>query len=91
MYHIWSDERGKDGELKTKTSTKGMQKTNKINREEFLSVLRKPKSEHRVQNSGFIIEGNVTKTYTQKKKGLNYFYCKRKVLSDGVSTTHLDI
>ena len=91
VYHIWSDQKGKDGELMFKTSTKGMQKTNMLGREEFLSVLSKPKSEQRVLNSGFVIEDNITKTYTQRKKGLNYFYCKREVLSDGISTTHLDI
>ena len=44
-----------------------------------------------IENAGFYRDGLETKTYTQVKKGLGYFYAKRKVLSDGVSTTHLDI
>ena len=30
-------------------------------------------------------------TYSQDKIGFNYFYCKRKVLEDGISTRPLDI
>ena len=45
----------------------------------------------KIENAGFIIDGLQTRTYTQIKKGLNYFYCKRKVLADGISTTHLDV
>jgi hypothetical protein len=30
-------------------------------------------------------------TYKQKRDGLSYFYGKRKVSEDGVSTTPLDI
>ena len=30
-------------------------------------------------------------TYSQNKIGFNYFYCKRKVLMDGVSTEPLDV
>ena len=59
-------------------------------KENFLDILhtRKPKS---IVNAGFIRDGYKIKTYTQKKKGLEYFYAKRKVLEDGVSTRHLDI
>ena len=46
---------------------------------------------HYVQNSGFVVDGTTTLTYTQMKRGLSYFYCKRMVLEDGISTTHLDI
>ena len=91
VYHIWSD-RYKDGALITKTSCKGMQKKrNELIQEDFLSVLENPQKLHTVENAGFIRDGLDTRTYTQTKKGLNYLYCKRKILSDGVSTTHLDI
>ena len=91
VYHIWSDQY-KDGELITKTSCKGMQKRrNEFNRDIFLSMLTESRQEHMVENAGFIREGLETRTYTQQKRGLNYFYCKRKVLSDGINTTHLDI
>ena len=66
-------------------------KRNKLVRDDFLEMLENPRHQHFVENAGFIIDGLDTKTYTQTKKGLNYFYCKRKVLADGVSTVHLDI
>ena len=47
--------------------------------------------DHHVQNAGFIDDGLIKKTYTQTKRGLNYFYCKRIVLEDGIHTTHLKI
>ena len=67
-----------------------VQQRNELVKEQFLDVLRtrKPKA---FMNAGFIEEGQNIKTYTQEKKGLEYFYGKRKVLADGVSTTHLDI
>ena len=67
-----------------------MQDRNQLLREDFLKVLEE-KSEHRVQNAGFIQEGTRIFTYTQDKKGLNYFYCKRIVLEDGINTTYLEI
>ena len=90
VYHIWNDE-------DEKTSCKGVQKRrNRLLRDDFLGVIetQKPKQ---FTNAGFIKEIDATtgqpsiKTYTQTKQGLSYFYAKRKVLSDGVSTTHLDI
>ena len=74
-----------------KTACKGIQKKrNKLTREHFESVL---KSQQPVffENAGFIRHGTSTSTYTQVKKGLSYFYPKRIVLADGVSTTHLNI
>ena len=84
VYHIWAD----DGEFKT--SSKGMQSRNKITKEDFLDVMLH-KLDHKVQNAGFIDDGLRKITYTQDKKGLNYFYCKRIILEDGISTTHLNI
>ena len=88
VYHLWGKD--KNGIEIFKTSSKGMQERNNLIREDFMSVLEERK-EHKVQNAGFIREGTQTYTYTQDKKGLNYFYCKRVVLSDGTSTTHLNI
>ena len=87
VYTIWGM---KDGEKVSKTSSKGMQARNNLMREEFLDVLLN-KSDHQVQNAGFIDDGLQKKTYEQTKKGLNYFYCKRIVLEDGIHTTHLSI
>ena len=88
VYHIWGHD--KEGNLVYKTSSKGMQDRNQLLREDFQKVLEE-KSEHRVQNAGFIQEGTRIFTYTQDKKGLNYFYCKRIVLEDGINTTYLEI
>ena len=89
VYHIWGHD--KNGKVITKTSCKGaQQKRNEIMKSHFLNVLQTHQPEH-VTNAGFIKDGSVIKTYTQKKKGLGYFYAKRKVQDDGVSTTHLDI
>ena len=74
-----------------RTSCKGIQKKrNTLTREDFEVVLKSQQPAF-FENAGFIRDGTETKTYTQTKKGLSYFYAKRKVLSDGVSTTHLDI
>ena len=83
------------GENEVKTSCKGTQKKrNDLRFEDFLAVLMTGKSKT-IENAGFITQkdqyGPTIKTYVQKKTGLSYFYAKRKVLSDGVSTTYLDI
>ena len=88
VYHIWG--KNKDGEEITKTSSKGMQARNNLVRDDFLNVLFN-RIEHRIQNAGFIKDGVYTFTYTQDKKGLNYFYCKRVVLDNGINTTHLPL
>ena len=91
MYIIWGY-RDKDGKLKFKVSCKGTQKKrNELQKDHFKNVL-DTKEPHRVENAGFIRgKDGVIKTYTQVKTGMGYFYAKRKVLDDGVSTTHLDI
>ena len=92
VYHIWSDKVDDDVNFLTKTSCKGIQKKrNELVRKDFLSIIEDPTVKNFIENAGFIMDGLETRTYTQVKKGLNYFYCKRKVLADGVSTTHLDI
>lgn len=42
-------------------------------------------------NMGFKLNNNKICTYRQKRNGFTYFYCKRKVLSDGISTEPLDV
>ena len=91
VFHIWSDKLDKEGMLIVKTSCKGTQKKrNDLIRKNFFYVLESC-NPYFIENAGFIRDGLDTKTYTQIKKGLGYFYGKRKVLADGVSTTHLDI
>ena len=43
------------------------------------------------KNKGIKTYDNNTYTYIEEKKGIDYFYCKRKVLDDGIHTTTLDI
>lgn len=40
---------------------------------------------------GFRARNNGISTYEQTRSGFSYFYCKRRVLNDGVSTEPLDI
>ena len=42
-------------------------------------------------NRGFRARGNTIFTYEQTRSGLSSFYCKRRVLDDGVSTVPLNI
>ena len=88
VYHIWGED-DKGNEV-SKTSSKGMQTRNALIKEDFMNVLLL-RNDHQIQNAGFIDDGLRKITYTQTKKGLNYFYCKRIVLDDGINTTHLEI
>ena len=86
VFHIWRDKEV------TKTSCKGVQKRrNPLTKETFLNVLENPLYNHLVTNCGFIINRMETETYVQTKRGLSYFYCKRKVHDDGIHTSPLDI
>ena len=40
---------------------------------------------------GFRVHNNGIATYQQRRDGLSYVYCKRRVLDDGVSTVLLDL
>ena len=42
-------------------------------------------------NRGFRTINHVVATYEQTKKGLSYFYPKRKVQADGIHTVPLDL
>lgn len=75
----------------TKLSSKGLsKKTNTLTVADYANVLNNCTPVRGI-NTGFLRKNNKTFTYTQMKTGLTYFYSKRKVLPDGVSTTHLDI
>ena len=78
---------------KNKFSSKGISKQRNrdiINKEMFLNVLRSGKSASGI-NRGFRVKDNAIFTYSQTRAGFTYFYPKRKVLSDGITTTYLDI
>ncbi|CAH3132563.1 unnamed protein product [Porites lobata] len=74
-----------------KFSCKGVnKKTNDINKEKYLNVLLTKQSSSGL-NKGFRVVNNSMYTYEQVRDGFSYFYPKRKVLEDGVTTVPLDI
>ena len=75
---------------KDKYSSKGISRTIPLSMEDYLNVLDK-KSIPSQTNKGFIFRDNKMLSYDVRKDGLTHKYFKRKVLSDGCSTTFLDI
>lgn len=74
---------------KVKLSSKGLSKsTNKLNRESYLTVLQTQKDVTGT-NRGFVKKDQHMYTYEQLKTGLTYFYGKRIVCNDGVSTKNI--
>ena len=74
-----------------KFSSKGL---NKANLHEPLTKYRKvleTKINETSTNRGFRVMNNSMMTYSLQKKGLAYFYPKRKVLEDGIRTVPLDL
>ena len=87
-YIIWKTEDGKNFKL----SPKGVQeKRNILTPQDFINTL-STQVPMIIENAGMIRDKEgVIHTYTQQKQGISFFYWKRKVLADNVSTTHLDI
>ena len=56
----------------------------------YLRVLNSGISES-ATNIGFRAHQNTIFTYSQQRTGFSYFYVKRKILDDGVSTTYVDL
>ena len=80
-----------DADGNQKISCKGISKRNlKDPMEKFQNALHN-KTTIDSNNVGFRIRKSDIYTYLQNKIGFNYFYCKREVLADGVSTKPLDI
>ena len=74
-----------------KFSCKGINKRlNGIHKDKYMDVLL-TKQSGSVTNRGFRVIDNKMYTYLQERAGFSYFYPKRKVLADGVSTIPLDI
>lgn len=74
-----------------KSSSKGISKRhNKLTEKDYMHVLMNQDITQGV-NKGFRVRGDSIFTYTQNRKGLNYMYGKRIVMSDHVTTlpTHL--
>ena len=81
------------GGKETKVSCKGVQKKRNMERltkKNYLDVLRLQRSGYGI-NKGFrAINGKIF-SYAQKRYGISYMYCKRKVLPDGINTEPLDL
>ena len=74
-----------------KCTTKGLNKRqNTIDKDAFLSVLTNRRSGSGV-NRGFRVHNSSMMTYVQERAALTYFYPKRKVLEDGLTTAPLDL
>ena len=74
-----------------KYSCKGInKKLNNITKDTYMDVLLTKKSGSGT-NRGFRTVDNRMYTYLQQRRGFSYFYPKRKVLADGVSTAPLDL
>ena len=80
----------KEQPVKDKYSSKGVNRTFKLTKEDYLEVLKNKTSNHQT-NRGFIFRNKSMFTYEMDKKGLSYLYVKRKVLDDGVSTSYLNL
>ena len=82
-YYCFGDE--------TKFSCKGINKrTNDITKDTYMDVLLSKKSGSGTDR-GFRSVINQVYTYLQERCGFSYFYPKRKVLEDGISTAPLEI
>jgi hypothetical protein len=80
------------GDQGNKMSCKGLQKKrNAFKAEQYLDVLHSQKNGSGINRGFRVLKDGCIYTYTQQRHGLSYLYCKRKVLSDGVSTIPLDI
>ena len=74
-----------------KCTTKGLNKRqNDTDKDKLLSVLTNRRSGSGV-NRGFRVRDSSMMTYVQERAALTYFYPKRKVLEDGLSTAPLDL
>ena len=74
-----------------KCTTKVLNKRqNNIDKDAFLDVLTNRRSGSGV-NRGFRVHNSTVMTYVQEREALTYFYAKRKVLADGLTTAPLDI
>ena len=74
-----------------KTSTKGLTKQhNTLDKNIFMDVLTTQKAQGG-KNVGFKTQGSSVYTYTQHRNSLSYFYIKRQVQNDNVTTFPLNI
>ena len=76
---------------KYKFSCKGINKQNLSNVSDIYKQVLTTQNPHSSLNSGFRLKNNSIFTYKVLRSGFTYFYCKRIVLDDGISTLPLNI
>ena len=74
-----------------KMSCKGINKANVVDPYGIYSKVLQDKISLPGTNSGFRARDNTIYTYTQERTGFSYFYCKREVCADGISTKPLNL
>ncbi len=74
-----------------KISCKGVNKCCLDNPLEIFTSVLETKNSFQNVNRGIRVRNGTVFSYEQQKNGFSYFYCKRKVLEDGVTTEPLDI
>ena len=75
------------GGERDKLSCKGLnKKQNDLTKQQYLDVLTSKKNGHGT-NRGFRLNDNTMYTYTQERAGLSFFYPKRIVAADGITTS----
>lgn len=80
-----------NGDNEEKHSCKGLQKRkNAFDQTNYLDVLTSGVSGSGT-NTGFITRGTNVYTYAQNRNGLSYFYPKRYVMDDAISTTYINV
>lgn len=90
-YYCVGKKKSDDKRLRTKFICKGLSKRlNKLTKDTYYRVLQNKQSGGGI-NRGFRTDGRGVLTYQQQRKSLSYFYCKRKVGNDGVSTYPIDV
>ena len=79
------------GDGENKQVSKGVSiHQNRLTFDQYLEVLRNDQPLF-ITNRGFQTRNHKVFTYNQRKRGLTSFYCKRKVLDDGIETVPLDL
>ena len=76
---------------KYKFSSKGISKNRVQDPLSIYKSVLESKQSSGSTNVGFIAKNNSMFTYKQHRQGFSYFYCKRKVMDDGITTEPLDI
>ncbi len=79
------------GDNQTKFSSKGVSKRFIDNPMQIYKDVLSSKVPQSGLNKGFRVRNNTIYTYHQERCGFSYFYCKRKVLDDGIHTVPLQI